>query len=172
MAAEPFGLRRGFREANYWIGACRSACNVGEVAAVALAVVFALLPDGTPASAWTLARLVLAAALGALALARPRHVAIAAVAAIPFVGVIARTGIYDRPVGETLIVILVIAWVARALAQRRWPVRLGAAQRSPEQAASFRRPAPSPLEGEGRGEGSALPSFPRRRESIRRSTAG
>ncbi|MCY3912278.1 MAG: O-antigen ligase family protein [Chloroflexi bacterium] len=95
--------------------------HVGEVAAVALAVVFALLPDGTPASAWTLARLVLAAALGALALARPRHVAIAAVAAIPFVGVIARTGIYDRPVGETLIVILVIAWAARALAQRRWP---------------------------------------------------
>ena len=95
--------------------------HTGEVAAGALAVVFALLPDGTPTSAWTLARLVLAAALGALTLARPRDVAIVAVAAIPFVGVIARTGIYDRPVGETLIVILVIAWAARALAQRRWP---------------------------------------------------
>ena len=93
----------------------------GEVAAGALAAVFALLPDGAPTSAWTLARLVLAAALGALALARPRHVAIVAVAAIPFVGVIARTGIYDRPVGETLIVVLVIAWAARALSQRRWP---------------------------------------------------
>ena len=93
----------------------------GEVAAGALAVVFALLPDGAPTSVWTLARLVLAAALGALALARPRHVAIVAVAAIPFVGVIARTGIYDRPVGETLIVVLVIAWAANALAQRRWP---------------------------------------------------
>ncbi len=95
--------------------------HVGEVAAAALAVVFALLPDGSPTSAWTLLRVVLAAGLGALALARPRYVAIAAVAAIPFVGVIARTGIYDRPVGETLIVILVIAWIARALAQRRWP---------------------------------------------------
>ena len=95
--------------------------HAGEVVAAALAAAFALLPDGTPTSAWTLARLALAAALGALALARPRYVAIVAVAAIPFVGVIARTGIYDRPVGETLIVILVIAWVARALAQRRWP---------------------------------------------------
>ena len=119
--------------------------HLGEVAAVALAAVFALLPAGTPASAWTLVRLVLAAALGALALARPRHVAIAAVAAIPFVGVIARTGIYDRPVGETLIVILVIAWAAHALAQRRWPLRLGAEPRSPEQAASAPRSTPSPL---------------------------
>ena len=161
--------------------------HVGEVAAVALAVVFALLPDGTPASAWTLARLVLAAALGALALARPRHIAIAAVAAIPFVGVIARTGIYDRPVSETLIVILVIAWIARALAQRGWPLRLSRDADGPEQATPsphptpspregaggsagfiprlFRRPAPSPHEGEGRGEGSAPSSFPRRRES-------
>ena len=149
---------------------------------------FALLPDGTPASAWTLARLVLAAALGALALARPRHVAIAAVAAIPFVGVIARTGIYDRPVGETLIVILVIASIARALAQRRWPWRLEPDQRSPEHdqsdprptpsppegtpapregesrsawfaLPSFRRPAPSPLAGEGGSEGPATPLF-------------
>ena len=127
--------------------------HVGEVAAGALAVLFALLPDGTPMSAWTLARLVLAAALGALALARPRYVAIAAVAAIPFVGVIARTGIYDRPVGETLIVILVIAWVARALAQRRWPLRLRRDADRPEQAASVEGPAPSPLEGEGGGEG-------------------
>ncbi|MCY4113795.1 MAG: O-antigen ligase family protein [Chloroflexi bacterium] len=161
--------------------------HAGEVAAAALAVVFALLPDGTPASAWTLVRLVLAAALGALALARPRHIAIAAVAAIPFVGVIARTGIYDRPVGETLIVILVIAWVARALAQRRWPLQRSEDADGPEQAASspsptpfplegegrregfmlrlFRRPAPSPLAGEGGGEGFPLPSLPRRRES-------
>ncbi len=138
--------------------------HAGEVAAGVLAVMFALLPDGTPTSAWTLARLVLAAALGALALARPRHVAIVAVAAIPFVGVIARTGIYDRPVGETLIVVLVIAWVAHALAQRRWPTVPGGWLRAsgsrPEQAASFPRPFPSfprlP----------APPSFPRRRESI------
>ena len=139
--------------------------HAGEVAAGVLAVVFALLPDGTPTSAWTLLRLALAAALGALALARPRHVAIVAVAAIPFVGVIARTGIYDRPVGETLIVILVIAWAAHALAHRRWPWRLGPDHRTPEQDSSFPRPTPSPLVGEGGGEGSAPPSFPRRRES-------
>ena len=133
--------------------------HAGEVAAVALAVVFALLPDGTPTSAWTLVRLVLAAALGALALARPRNVAVAAVAAIPFVGVIARTGIYDRPVGETLIVILVVAWAAHALAQRRWPWQLGPDHRIPEPDPSSPRPAPSPLGREGRGEGSTLPSF-------------
>ncbi len=143
--------------------------HVGEVAAVALAVVFALLPDGTPASAWTLIRLVLAAALGALALARPRHVAIAAVAAIPFVGVIARTGIYDRPVGETLIVILVIAWAARALAQRRWPLHRREDADGPEQAASSPRPTPSPVEGEGRGEGLAPPAFRRLSSFLRRA---
>ena len=143
--------------------------HVGEAAVGALAVVFALLPDGTPTSAWTVVRLVLAAALGALALARPRHMSIVAVAAIPFVGVIARTGLYDRPVGETLIVILVIAWAAHALAQRRWPFWLRRIADGPEQAASVEGPAPSPLVGEGRGEGFALPrlpSFPRRRESI------
>ncbi len=141
--------------------------HVGEVAAAALAVAFALLPDGTPTSAWTLIRLLLAAALGALALARPRHVAIVAVAAIPFVGVIARTGIYDRPVGETLIVILVIALAAQALAQRRWPWQLEPAHRSPEPhppsprptPSPLEHPPPSPLEGEAGGEGATLPSF-------------
>lgn len=97
----------------------------GEALSGVLAAAFVLLPDGSPTSIWSVIRLVIAATLGALALARPMHVGIIAVAAIPFVGVVARTGIFDRPVGETLIVVLVLAWIARALWTHQWPLIRG-----------------------------------------------
>ena len=51
-----------------------------------------------------------------------RDAALVAVAAIPFVGVIGRTGLIDRPVGEILILAVVAAWIVRAL--RCGPPRL------------------------------------------------
>lgn len=98
-----------------------SGTLAGEVIAGSLAATFVLLPDGTPNSVWTLMRLGIAVALGALALARPLHVAVITVAAIPFVGVIARTGVFDRPVGETLIIVVVLAWILRMLWRRDLP---------------------------------------------------
>ena len=95
--------------------------RTGELAVGALAALYLLLPSGGPTSLWTALRLVLVAGMVLVALVRSRHVATVAIAAVPFVGVIARTGVFDRPVGETLVLVLAGAWIARALWQRRLP---------------------------------------------------
>ena len=89
--------------------------RTGELVLAVAAVLYAVLPAGGPVSLWTLVRVLLAVGMGALAIARLRDAALVAVAAIPFVGVIGRTGVFDRPVGEVLILAVVAAWVARAL---------------------------------------------------------
>ena len=89
--------------------------RLGELLAGTLAALFVLLPGGGPGSVWTLLRIVLVLGALLLALARPLQVVVIAVAAIPFVGVVARTGVFDRPVAEMLILVLAAAWVLRAL---------------------------------------------------------
>ena len=89
--------------------------RTGELVLAVAAVLYAVLPAGGAISAWTLIRVLLALGIGVLAVARLRDAALVAVAAIPFVGVIGRTGVFDRPVGEVLILAVVAAWVARAL---------------------------------------------------------
>ena len=89
--------------------------RTGELVLAVAAVLYAVLPAGGAISAWTLIRVLLALGMGVLAVARLRDAALVAVAAIPFVGVIGRTGVFDRPVGEVLILAVVAAWVARAL---------------------------------------------------------
>ena len=79
------------------------------------AVLYAVLPAGGPISIWTLIRVLLALGMGVVAIARLRDAALVTVAAIPFVGVIGRTGLIDRPVGEILILAVVAAWIVRAL---------------------------------------------------------
>ena len=88
---------------------------MGELVLAVAAVLYAALPAGGLTSLWTFLRVLLALALGVLALARLRDAALVAVAAIPFVGVIGRTGLIDRPVGEVLILAVVAAWIVRAL---------------------------------------------------------
>ena len=98
-----------------WMDGPVGPLRVGEVLLAAAAVLYAVLPAGGAISAWTLIRVLLALGVGVLAVARLRDAALVAVAAIPFVGVIGRTGVFDRPVGEVLILAVVAAWVARAL---------------------------------------------------------
>ncbi len=89
--------------------------RMGEAVLAVAAVLYAVLPAGGLVSAWTLIRMLLALGIGVLAVARLRDAALVAVAAIPFVGVIGRTGVFDRPVGEVLILAVVAAWIVRAL---------------------------------------------------------
>ena len=87
----------------------------GELVVVVAAVLYAVLPAGGPISIWTMVRVLLALGVGVLAIARLRDAALVAVAAVPFVGVIGRTGVIDRPVGEILVLAVVAAWMVRAL---------------------------------------------------------
>ena len=89
--------------------------RLGEAVLALAAVLYAVLPAGGLISTWTLIRVLLALGIGVLAVARLRDAAVVAVAAIPFVGVIGRTGVFDRPVGEVLILAVVAAWIVRAL---------------------------------------------------------
>ena len=89
--------------------------RTGELVLATAALLYAVLPAGGVISAWTLIRVLLALGMGVLAVARLRDAALVAVAAIPFVGVIGRTGVFDRPVGEVLILAVAAAWVVRAL---------------------------------------------------------
>jgi len=89
--------------------------RLGELVLAVAAVLYAVLPGGGVISAWTLIRVLLAIGIGVLAVARLRDAALVAAAAIPFVGVIGRTGVFDRPVGEVLILAVVAAWMVRAL---------------------------------------------------------
>jgi O-antigen ligase len=98
-----------------WMDRRVGPLRLGEVALAVAAVLYAVLPAGGPTSAWTLVRMLLALGVGVLAVARLRDAALVAVAAIPFVGVIGRTGVFDRPVGEVLILAVVAAWIVRAL---------------------------------------------------------
>ncbi len=98
-----------------WMDRQVGPLRVGELVLAAAAVLYAVLPAGGVVSAWTLIRVLLALGIGVLALARLRDAALVAVAAIPFVGVIGRTGVFDRPVGEVLILAVAAAWIVRAL---------------------------------------------------------
>lgn len=98
-----------------WMDRRVGPMRLGELAVAAAAALYALLPAGGLTSPWTLLRIALALGMGVLALARLRDAALAAVAAIPFVGVIGRTGLIDRPVGEVLLLAVVGAWIVRAL---------------------------------------------------------
>ena len=98
-----------------WMDRRVGPLRLGELVLAAAAVLYAVLPAGGLISAWTLIRVLLALGIGVLAVARLRDAALVAVAAIPFVGVIGRTGVFDRPVGEVLILAVVAAWIVRAL---------------------------------------------------------
>ena len=98
-----------------WMDRRVGPLRLGELALAAAAALYALLPAGGPMSTWTLIRVLLALAMGVLALARLRDAALVAVAAIPFAGVIGRTGVFDRPVGELLILAVLAAWIVRSL---------------------------------------------------------
>lgn len=116
-----------------WMDRRVGPLRLGELVLAVAAVLYAVLPAGGVTSAWTLIRVLLALGLGVLAVARLRDAALVAVAAIPFVGVIGRTGVFDRPVGEVLILAVVGAWIVRAfwggmphLPPRRWLVAVSA----------------------------------------------
>ena len=98
-----------------WMDRQVGPVRLGELVLAMAAALYALLPAGGPTSPWTLLRVLLALGMGVLAIARLRDAALVAVAAIPFVGVIGRTGVFDRPVGELLILAVVAAWIVRAL---------------------------------------------------------
>lgn len=98
-----------------WMDRRVGPMRLGELVLAVAAVLYAVLPAGGVISAWTLIRVLLAAGMGMMAIARLRDAALVAVAAIPFVGVIGRTGVFDRPVGEVLILAVVAAWIVRAL---------------------------------------------------------
>ena len=99
----------------HWLDRRAGPMRLGELVVGAAAVLYAVLPAGGPVSGWTAIRVLLALGMGVVALARPRDAALLAVTAIPFVGVIGRTGVFDRPVGEVLILAVVAAWIVRAL---------------------------------------------------------
>ena len=110
------GLQRALAALAWsWMDRRVGALRLGEVVLAAAAALYAVLPAGGLTSPWTLLRLFLALAMGVLALARLRDAALVAVAAMPFVGVLGRTGLIDRPVGEILLLALVAAWMVRAL---------------------------------------------------------
>lgn len=98
-----------------WMDRRVGPLRLGELVLAVAAVLYAVLPAGGVISAWTLIRVLLAVGMGVMAIARLRDAALVAVAAIPFVGVIGRTGVFDRPVGEVLILAVMAAWIARAL---------------------------------------------------------
>ena len=98
-----------------WMDRHVGPVRLGELVLAVAAVLYAVLPAGGLTSLWTFLRVLLVLALGVLALARLRDAALVAVAAIPFVGVIGRTGLIDRPVGEVLLLAVVAAWMVRAL---------------------------------------------------------
>ena len=98
-----------------WMDRHVGPVRLGELVLAVAAVLYAVLPAGGLTSPWTLVRVLLALGMGVLALARLRDAALVAVAAIPFVGVIGRTGLIDRPVGEILLLAVVAAWMVRAL---------------------------------------------------------
>ncbi len=98
-----------------WMDQRIGPLRLGELVLATAAVLYAILPAGGLTSLWTFIRVLLALGMGVMALARPRDAALVAVAAIPFVGVIGRTGVIDRPVGEILILAVVAAWIVRAL---------------------------------------------------------
>lgn len=98
-----------------WMDRRVGPLRVGELVLAVAAVMYAVLPAGGVISAWTLIRVLLALGMSVMAVARLRDAALVAVAAIPFVGVIGRTGVFDRPVGEVLILAVVGAWIVRAL---------------------------------------------------------
>ncbi len=109
-------LQRAVRRRSWdWMDGSVGPLRMGEVVLAALAAAYALLPGGDPTSVWTLARVLIVLALAVLAVARLRDAALVAAAAIPFVGVIGRTGLVDRPVGEILILAAAAAWLVRAL---------------------------------------------------------
>ncbi len=108
--------RRTFEALSWsWTDRRVGPLRLGEAVLAVAAVLYAVLPAGGLVSAWTLIRMLLALGMGVLAVARLRDAALVAVAAIPFVGVIGRTGVFDRPVGEVLILAVVAAWMVRAL---------------------------------------------------------
>lgn len=98
-----------------WMDRQVGPLRLGELVLAVAAVLYAVLPAGGVISAWTLIRVLLAIGIGVLAVARLRDAALVAAAAVPFVGVIGRTGVFDRPVGEVLILAVVAAWMVRAL---------------------------------------------------------
>ncbi len=112
--ASPFAVGWGLLDREL-----RWGLRAGELAVAVLATLYLVLPGGGPTSVWTIVRIVIVAVVAGLALARPRQVVVVTVAAVPFVGVIARTGVFDRPVAEALILVLAGAWVVRALWYRR-----------------------------------------------------
>ncbi len=107
-------------------GARLFALHPVEIAAGAAAALYLLLPAGDLTSVWTALRAAIALAIFGLALARPMQVATVAVASIPFVGIVGRTGFFDRPVAELLILTLAAAWVLRMLWYRRLELPRGA----------------------------------------------
>ena len=76
-----------------------------------MAILYTFLPHGDGISGWTRVRILLAVNVGLLAIARLREVSLVAVASIPFVGVVGRTGVIDRPVSEILLVAVVFALI-------------------------------------------------------------
>jgi O-antigen ligase len=90
--------------------------RTSEILIAVAAILYAVLPSGGITSVWTAVRLVLALGIGLMAIARVREASFVAVASIPFVGVIGRTGVFDRPVSEILIVAVVGAWIVRSIA--------------------------------------------------------
>ena len=111
-----WGARRVLAAMSWsWMDRQVGPVRLGELVLAMAAVLYAVLPAGGLTSLWTFLRVLLVLALGVLALARLRDAALVAVAAIPFVGVIGRTGLIDRPVGEVLLLAVVAAWMVRAL---------------------------------------------------------
>ena len=86
-----------------------------EIAVATMSILYTVLPDGNGMSGWTIVRVLLAASIGFLAIARLREVSLVAVASIPFVGVVGRTGVIDRPVSEILLVAVVLALIIRLI---------------------------------------------------------
>ncbi len=86
-----------------------------EIAVGVMAILYTFLPHGDGISGWTMVRILLAVNVGLLAIARLREVSLVAVASIPFVGVVGRTGVIDRPVSEILLVAVVFALIIRVI---------------------------------------------------------
>ncbi len=108
--------RRTFEALSWsWTDRRVGPLRLGEAVLAVAALLYAVLPADGLVSAWTLIRVLLALGMGVLAVARLRDAALVAVAAIPYVGVIGRTGVFDRPVGEVLILAVAAAWIVRAL---------------------------------------------------------
>ncbi len=98
-----------------WMDKKLGPFRTAELGIAGASILYAMLPSGGITSTWTAIRLVLVLGIGLMAIARVREASFVAVASIPFVGVIGRTGIVDRPVSEILVIAVVGAWIVRSI---------------------------------------------------------